>query len=318
MSQIPHAPRIRAIGTYVPKGREKNQARAEEFALPPGFLETKLGILERAVKAKTEATSDMCVQAFNDLCSRISLKREDIQLVCVVTQNPDRKIPHTSAIVHQKLGLSGGCMTFDVSQGCAGYVHALALVDAVMSRVGLEHALLFTCDPYSTIVDPANKDTALIFGDAATASLLSRGGEGYQFVDAVFGTLPDSADCLRCEGSLEMDGRAVLMNATREAPASIRALLKRNTLELSDIPLFLLHPGSKRVVDVIRRDLAVDDVRMPFEAGQVGNTVSSSIPLMLQERLKSREHARMLLCGFGVGFSWGSCLIEKCLEGEDP
>jgi 3-oxoacyl-[acyl-carrier-protein] synthase-3 len=283
------------------------------FGFNDNFLSTKLGINTRAIKEPDENTSDLCVKAFSDLAAQHEISRSDIQLCCVVTQNPDRNIPHTSAIVHEKLGLSRDCMTFDISQGCAGYACGITIAGAVMERLKLDRALLFTCDPYSKIVSPDDKNTALIFGDAATVSYLKRDGAGYALVDGKFGTAPASTTCLSSNGvpnSLKMDGMAVLMNATREVPASIRELLEHNGKTYDDIDLFLLHPGSKRVVDLIRRELQIDEAKVPFEIGSYGNTISSSIPLMLKRQVVRKEHQRLVLSGFGVGFSWGSCLVE--------
>jgi 3-oxoacyl-[acyl-carrier-protein] synthase-3 len=303
--------KIASIGSYLPLRRVSNVDKLPAFGLDPEFLRKKLGIVARAEKEPGENTSDLCVQAFADLASRTSISPERVELCCVVTQNPDQNIPHTAAIVHQKLGLSRGCMTFDISQGCAGYVHAIALVTSLMERIGLDHALVFTCDPYSKVVDPNDKNTALIFGDAASVSHLSRGGAGYSLVDATFGTEPGTTSCLHTEGgTLKMDGTAVLFHATHEVPRSVRLLLERNGKSIDDIGLFLLHPGSKRVVDLIKKDLQLPDAKVPFEIAEIGNTVSSSIPLTLQQHVHQRQEKLLVLSGFGVGFSWGTCLLE--------
>lgn len=308
--QPPHASRIAAIGTYVPPKRASNLDRLAQFGLAEDFLHKKLGIIMRAEKERDEETSDLCVKAFADLQRRAFVDLESIQICCVVTQNPDRNIPHTAAIVHQKLGLSRACMTFDISQGCAGYVHAIALVSGLMERVGLERAVVFTCDPYSKVVNPNDKGTALIFGDAASATYMSRVGSGYVLSDANFGTEPGSTSCLNTgAGELEMDGTSVLFHASHNVPNSIRLVLERSGKTSADVDLFLLHPGSKRVVDVIKKDLQLPDAKVPFGIAEVGNTVSSSIPLMLQP-LVDRKTDKLIVCsGFGVGFTWGSCLL---------
>jgi 3-oxoacyl-[acyl-carrier-protein] synthase-3 len=203
-------------------------------------------------------------------------------------------------------------MTFDLSQGCAGYAHALAVGVSLADRFSFDNALIFTCDPYSTIVDPADRDTALLFGDAATVTYLHRSSPGYRLVDAAFGTRPGSSAVLRYEGRLIMEGREVFQHAAREVPPAIRRLLGRNNLHENDIDLFLLHPGSRYLLDTLRRDLGVSEDQLPFEASEYGNTVSSSIPLMLASRLDSEESiARILVSGFGVGFSWGTCLLQR-------
>ena len=202
-------------------------------------------------------------------------------------------------------------MTFDVSQGCAGYVHALALASALMERIEQDSALVFTCDPYSKVVDPNDKRTALIFGDAASVSHLRRTGAGYALVDASFGTEPGTTSCLHTgDGVLEMDGAAVLFHAMHSVPASIRALLEKTGTTIDEVDLFLLHPGSKRVVDLIKIDLELQDSKVPFEIAEVGNTVCSSIPLLLRERIVMKKEKLLVLSGFGVGFSWGTCVLR--------
>jgi 3-oxoacyl-[acyl-carrier-protein] synthase III len=302
--------KLQSIGVYLPSGRSSNLACTEKFGVTRFFLEEKLGVVERAVKKEEETTSDLCISAFQALQGEQPIDLQQIQLVVVVTQNPDMKIPYTAAIVHQKLGVSKSCMTFDIGQGCAGYTHALTLCTALMERLHFDHALLFTCDPYSNIVDPHDKDTALLFGDAASVSYLARNGAGYQLLDADFGTAPNSYACLQCQDTLTMDGREVFTHAVREAPKSIQNVLTRNQLTLADIDLFLLHQGSKKVVEYIQKTLAIPAEKAPFAIQHYGNTVSSSIPLLLQEPLRQKQHPRVLLSGFGVGFSWGSCLLE--------
>lgn len=311
--------RISALGTYVPAGRASNLDLLPAFGLQEDFLRLKLGIVTRAVKEAGEETSDLCVKALEDLRTQVDISLADVQICCVVTQSPDKNIPHTAAIVHQKLGLSRPCMTFDISQGCAGYVHGIALVTSLMASLKLDHALLFTCDPYSKVVDPQDKNTALIFGDAASASYLCRGRAGYSLVDASFGTEPGSSSCLSLDGeprgaglgpTLKMDGAAVLFHATRVIPGSISALLDRHGLTSSDIDRFLLHPGSLRVVDLIKKAMKLPAEKAPFEIEHCGNTVSSSIPLLLKRHVLERDCKRLLLSGFGVGFSFGNGLIE--------
>ncbi len=315
--------RIAAVGIYLPAQRLSNLDRLSAFGVNESFLRGKLGVEMRAIKEADEDTSDLCVKAFADLAAQVNIAPSDVDLCCVVTQNPDHNIPHTAAIVHHKLGLAKACMTFDLSQGCAGYVHGIAVVTSLMERLGLERALLFTSDPYSKIVDPDDKDTALIFGDGASVSYLCRSGGGYAFVDGTFGTVPGSSSCLISSGTpkgfagaapratLKMDGTAVLFHAVHEVPGSIRALLEKNGKTLDDVDLFLLHQGSRRVVDLIKTNLRLADAKVPFEIAEYGNTISSSIPMMLKQHVIQKKASRLVLSGFGVGFSWGSCLIER-------
>jgi 3-oxoacyl-[acyl-carrier-protein] synthase-3 len=303
-------PRVHAIGTYLPDKRESNAEKAKRFGFADDFLENKLGVLARAVKEPGETRSDLCIRAFSDLCSRTKLNPEDIQLAMVVTQHPDVNVPHVAAIVHNRLGLAKHCMTFDVSQGCAGYCHALTIVIGVMETAKLDHALLFTSDPYSDLVDGDDRDVAMLFGDAATASYITRSGSGYRMLDSNFGTLPDSYRCLFYRDRLEMDGAAVFKYAAQSVPPSIAELLERNRLEIDDVDWFLMHQGARYLVDFVRNRSKIPAAKAPFEAAEYGNTVSSSIPLMFQKHVDEATLETILLSGFGVGFSWGNNLMK--------
>lgn len=302
--------RIHAIGTYLPSRREPNRDLAETFGFKPEFIQDVLGFVARSTKEPNETTSDLCVRAFEDLCEHARIDTGQIQLAAVVTQNPDLKIPHTAAIVHNKLGLAKSCMTFDISQGCAGYCHGVAIIAGLMESANLDHAVLFTCDPYTDIIDATDKDVALLFGDAATASYFSREGSGYRLVDSNFGTLPKSYECLLCDDLLKMDGHAVFNNAAKQIPASIGELLARSDTPIEEVDRFLLHQASKYIVEFIRTRLKVSAEHAPFVAADYGNTVSSSIPLMLQEYVATCELDVLLLSGFGIGFSWANNLLR--------
>src|SRR5262245_9973547 len=103
--------RLASIGTHIPMTRVRNAELAARFDVAPGFLENKIGIRERALKGDSEATSDLCQRAFDDLLRRRAIDLAGVRLLCVVTQNPDRKVPHTAAILHEKLGLGKHCAT---------------------------------------------------------------------------------------------------------------------------------------------------------------------------------------------------------------
>ncbi len=303
--------RIRSIGVHIPTTRESNYEKAEQVGFDRHFLENKLGIISRSVMEPGETTSDLALHAFHALMERTDLGREQIQILVVVTQHPDFKVPHTAAVVHNRLGLAKHCMTFDISQGCAGYTHALTVVTGVMDSARLDHGVLITSDPYSDKVAKDDKDVSLLFGDAATATYFSRSGPGYCLIDSNFGTMPDSYRCLIFHDHLEMDGGAVFKHAVQETPPSVKQLLTRNELSVEDIDIFLLHQGSKYLVEYVSRKMGVPPEKAPFEAASYGNTVSSSIPLLLQKHVDAGEFERIVLSGFGVGFTWGNNILQR-------
>ena len=303
---------IAAIEAYVPERHESNWDKIGGFGLSEDFIRDKIGTEFAARKQADEETSDMCVRAFQVLEAKHSLQKDAIDCVVVVTQNPDGDgLPHTSAIVHGKLGLSDGCAAFDISLGCSGYVYGLAIIRSFMEANGLKCGLLFTADPYSKIINPTDKNTALLFGDAATVTLISS--------DAILlsrafecGTRGREGDALICKNKiLTMNGRAVFNFSAVEVPLQIQRLLGKAGLTLGDVDLVLLHQGSRFILDTIGRRLGLGRDQLPSNISSHGNTVSSSIPLLLSNYLENTACKRIVISGFGVGLSWASAILER-------
>jgi 3-oxoacyl-[acyl-carrier-protein] synthase-3 len=302
---------IQEIGVYIPEKKVSNLELKEKFNIDDTFIEKKIGVKQRAVKEPTEKASDLCVKAFENLKQKVDINKDEIDCCIVVTQNPDTPIPHTSAIVHAKLGLKENCACFDISLGCSGYVYGLAVALSFMEKMGLKKGLLFTADPYSEIIDPEDKNTVLLFGDAATVTLLSEEGT-LALKKALFATEGKKFEALTIKnGRLYMNGRAVFNFVLTKVPNQIKRLLEESKLTLEDIDLFLLHPGSKYMVDMLASRLKVPKDKVPFDMLDYGNTVSSSIPLMLEKYLPKRDIKRIIISGYGVGLSWASAILER-------
>lgn len=309
---------INAIGSYIPVGRIDNYRQAEEFGYERQFIDQKIGAGQLSRKSSSEDTSDLAFNAVRDLVNA-GLDLSDIDGLLVCTQNPDGfGLPHTSAIVHEKLNLLKRCAAFDISLGCSGYVYGLAVADGIMRSQGLKNVILVTSDPYSKVVDPKNKDTAMLFGDAATATWLIpwelAGPKGKLGLgSAVFGTDGSGACNLTVgpERTLFMNGREVFNFSARMVPAQILELLTELNLTTDDIDYFLLHQGSKYIVDTITRRLKVPPEKVPLGISKCGNTVSSSIPLMLADLVMEQNPKRVILSGFGVGLSYATMMLEE-------
>lgn len=301
---------IENIATYIPETKKSNYELKDKFEIDDDFIENKIGVKYRALKDEGFKSSDMCVKAFENLQKNSNINAEEIECCIVVTQNPDFNIPHTAAIVHGKLDLSVNCAAFDISLGCSGYVYGLSNIISFMKNNDMKKGILFTSDQYSDIVDVDDKNTALLFGDAATVTLI---GEDATFVpiDFSFGTNGKDYKELICEDELCMNGRAVFSFTATTAPKHITALLEKNDLIDDDIEKYYLHQGSKYIVDTIRKRLKVDENKVPFDMAEYGNTVSSSIPIVLAKEMNSLTKEKMVLSAFGVGLSWASAIIEK-------
>lgn len=302
---------IKQIASYLSDKKKSNYDKKDKFELDDDFIENKIGVKFHTVKDDNEKTSDLCVKAFQNLLKKEHIDKVKIDCCIVVTQNPDFNIPHTSAIVHGKLGLSNDCACFDISLGCSGYVYGLSNIISFMQMNGLKNGLLFTADPYSEIVDENDKNTSLIFGDGATVTYIS--DEPYLTLqDASFGTSGADFEELICKNNkLYMNGRAIFSFTATAVPKHISELLKKNSLENDDVDKYILHQGSKYVVDTIRKRLKVEEHKVPFDIQEYGNTVSSSIPIILEKEMLKKENNVFVLSGFGVGLSWASAILKK-------
>lgn len=305
---------IRAIASYLPPGRVSNIDRRDAAGKDEAFIRDKIGFEQLARREPDQETSDLCVSAYAGRKDWPGFDPALVDCLVVCTQNPDAHgLPHTSAVVHRKLGLGQQVACFDISLGCSGYVYGLSVVTAFMAANGLRSGLLFTADPYSKILDSEDWDTELLFGDAATVTWLAE-QPVYRCRPALFGSdgaMGHSIAVAEVGGQLRMLGSNVFKFSMTAVPAQVQAYLAREGLAPQDVDLFLFHQGSRFIVDNLARKLDLPPEKAPFEASQTGNTVSSSLPLMLQGRMDAPPR-RILLSGFGVGLSWATMLLESC------
>ena len=304
---------IKAIASYVPTLTIDNIAQAKKFGESEDFIRGKIGAVHLPRKEVDQETSDLAVLAVEVLLEKCSeLEKSVIDAIVIVTQNPDGEgLPHTAAIVQKKLGLPVTVAAFDISLGCSGYVYGLFVLKGFLEASGLKNGVLVTADPYSKIVDSDDRITSLLFGDAATATWL--GVEPQWKLDAVaYGTDGSGSDYLKTENQcLYMNGRQVFSFAVTQVAPHIRNLLVREGLSAEDIDIYCLHQGSAAIVDAIAKQFDGLEGRFVKDMLKTGNTVSSSIPLLLEKRVRDTDVNRMLLSGFGVGFSWASAIISK-------
>lgn len=304
---------IADIGYFLPEERICNVARAPELEASEELLREKIGVLKISRKLPEHETSDMAVLAAQQLFERGSVTAEEVDCLIVVTQNPDgHGLPHVSARVHGKLGLGRHCAAFDLSLGCSGFVYGLSVITSLMNAQGLKRGLLITADPYSKIVNPLDRNTSLLFGDGAAATLLTDdplwqvgrfdlGSEGSDF---------DNIEVQRESGQLYMNGRAVLNFSARIVPDSIRKTMQMNGITLDQVDRFVLHQGSRHIVTQLAKRLEVPAEKAPFMASEYGNTVSSSIPIMIAQGAIDND-STVVLSGFGVGLSWASTVLFR-------
>lgn len=302
---------ISAIYAEIPEQRIPTEPRIEALGIPAKTLRERVGVIKTSRKASDQDTADLCVAAARKLFATEQVSPSDIDCVIVVTQNPDGPgLPQTSAIVQDRLGIPEHCASFDLSLGCSGYVYGLSVIKSFMQDNGLRCGLLFTADPYSKIVSESDRSTALLFGDAATVTLMTE-SPVWKIGKFDFGTAGRMGQSIHrtAEGKLVMDGRAVLAFSMGQVPGSLQRVATANGITLEQVDRFVLHQGSRVVVENIAQRLKVED-KTAFYAQDYGNTVSSSIPIVLSENIFESDK-RIAISGFGVGLSWASTVLEK-------
>jgi 3-oxoacyl-[acyl-carrier-protein] synthase-3 len=301
-----------------------NRDRLDDFGVDLTFLDTKIGVRTRRVADPSESTSDLCQKAVDAMAeSHPKFDPKSLDLLIVCTQNGDYRFPHTSAILQYRIGAPTSCMAFDINLGCSGFVYGLKLVADLVAAGTATDALFLTCDPYTRVVDPQDRNTALLFADAASAAWLTSesipsilgcdfgtDGSGHEALILPAG---GTAAGIKAEGNhFKMDGREVYQFVVQSIPASVGRCLDSAELSAEDVDFYVFHQGSGHILTSLQRQLRIPDEKLVRELEDLGNTVSSTIPIALA-RLADRVDLRgknILISGFGVGLSWGTAVVR--------
>jgi 3-oxoacyl-[acyl-carrier-protein] synthase III len=266
----------------------------------------------------------MAAEAGARLLKDANIAADEIGMLVVVTQTPDYCLPHVSAMVQNRLGLSQSTACFDIGLGCSGYIYGLATVTALMDAQGIDHAILITADTYSKLTSPSDRATAPLFGDAATATLLGKDPE-YTLGRVTFGTDGGRSTSLIARGSavrrdvtepLYMNGPEIFSMVMAEVPKDIDTCLDLNNKNKDDIDAWVFHQANAYMLKMLRSQLGVASDKVLVDLADVGNTTSSTIPIVLERQILSApdKPENVFLSGFGVGLSWASTVITANKE----
>ena len=326
---------IKAIAYYLPEKVVTNEDIVRDF--PEWSVEkiaSKVGVNQRHV-ADGETISDMAVKAAEALFEEHpGIERQAIDFVLLCTQSPDYFLPSTACIVQNRLGLPTTCGAFDFNLGCSGYEYGLATAKGYIAAGIAQNVLLITAESYNKHIHPRDKGNRTIFGDAATATLVSTDGFA-EIGDFVLGTdgsgaeelivksggmaCPDKVNDLEYDENgnphssdyLYMDGTEIFNFTLRVVPSMVSETLEKNHFGKNDIDLYIFHQANRFMLNHLRKKLKIEEGKFFINMAEVGNTVSSTIPLALYDAQKAGLlHGNILLAGFGVGLSWGACILK--------
>ncbi len=293
----------------------------------------KVGVDERRVVVDETAT-DLAVCASEKLFEKGTVKREDIDFVLFCTQSPDYKLPSSACVIQDRLGLSTKCGAFDFNLGCSGYEYGLAVAKGLIVVGVATNVLLLTGETYNKYIHPRDKGNRTIFGDAASATVVST--EGFAEIgDFILGTDGSGAkdlmvksggaryperldDLVYDEGGnpvssdhLYMNGQEIFVFTLMKVPKMVKDVLAKNNLQKEDVSLFVFHQANKYMLEHLRKKLKIDEDKFFVNLANVGNTVSSTIPIALCDaREQGLLKGNVLLAGFGVGLSYGAVVLK--------
>lgn len=324
---------IKDIAYYLPPSTVANEDLVKEFPeWSVGKIADKVGVIERRVVID-ETAVDLAVKAAERLFAQNMVNKEDVDFVLFCTQSPDFKLPSSACIIQDRLGLSTKCGAFDFNLGCSGYEYGLAVAKGLIVSGVSNNVLLLTGETYTRYIHPKDKGNRTIFGDGASATLISTEGfaEIGEFCLGTDGSgarnlivktggarFEEKANDLSFDESgnpissdhLFMDGQEIFMFTLVKVPKMMKEVLTKNNLQKEDIDLFVFHQANKYMLEHLRKKLKIDEDKFFVNLAKVGNTVSSTIPIALCDaRDENKLTGNVLLAGFGVGLSWGATIL---------
>lgn len=330
---------ISAIEFHLPEAVLSSEGLAAEF---PGWsvekIQSKTGITERHIARGDEFASDLAVRAAEKLFST-GIPRESVDALFLCTQSPDYLLPTTACLLQDRLSLPTTVAALDYNLGCSGFIYGLGLAKGFIASGQAQRVILITADTYSKFIHPGDRSVRTLFGDAAAATIIdASAGSGGLSGPFLYGTDGSGAENLivprgglrrprqedaetttddggnqRTENHLYMNGPEIFNFTLRIVPQTVDALLAKSGLTAGEVDLFVFHQANQYMLEHLRKRLNLPADKFVISMQHCGNTVSSTIPIalrMAQESGQLRAGMKVMLLGFGVGYSWGGTIVE--------
>ncbi|MBL4604595.1 MAG: ketoacyl-ACP synthase III [Flavobacteriaceae bacterium] len=329
---------IERISYYLPETTLDNNQLLANFpeASNTDSLQ-KLGIKERRIVHKNELASDIGIKAANLLFEEYGILPESIDFLIFCAQEFDYYTPTTACVIHEKLGLKKSAGAIDYNLGCSGFVYGVSIANGLIATGVATKVLLITASTLTRQLHPKDKASRYLFGDAAAATLLSSSkeekihqfcfgtdGEGYDYIIKKDGgarhplteessvEILDKYNNITSPKYLKMDGTGIFLFALKRVPKLIEETLLKNKLTIDNIDLFIFHQANSFLLETLRKKMKISEDKFYIYLENIGNTVSSSIPIALKEAMKegkAKKGDKIMLVAFGVGLSWGATTI---------
>jgi len=328
---------IKAISYYLPQNTVSNEELVRAF--PEWSVEkiaTKIGISERHIAEEDELSSDMAIKAAQKMFMEHNIMPSEIDFIMLCTQSPDYFLPTSACIIQDKLGAPVSAGAIDFNLGCSGFIYGLAMAKGLLFAGIAQNILLLTAETYSKFIHPGDKSNRTIFGDAAAATLISSEGYasigefdlgtdgkgaqnlivktgGMRFKQTNNGGSTDEYGNFISENHLFMNGGEILNFTIDMVPPMVNNILSRNASSPNEIDLYVFHQANRYMLNHLRKMMMIPEEKFYYCMKNIGNTVSSTIPIALYEAIKEEKikvGSNVLITGFGVGYSWGGTILK--------
>jgi 3-oxoacyl-[acyl-carrier-protein] synthase III len=313
--------RIAGTGSYLPERVVTNAEFAARLDTNDAWIRERTGIERRHIAEKSQASSDLALQASKRALQAADVTADELDLIVVATSTPDYVFPSTACLLQAKLGVKGSA-AFDVQAVCSGFVYGLATADSFIRSGQYKKALVVGAEVFSRILDWNDRGTCVLFGDGAGAVVLVS-SEKPGIHASVLRADGSHAGMLSVPGNvcggavvgspfLQMNGQAVFKFAVKVLEESARETVAAAQMQLSDIDWLIPHQANVRILDATARKLGLPPEKLVVTVDHHGNTSAASVPLALDEFVRAgkiRRGQRLLLQGVGGGFTWGSSVV---------
>lgn len=326
--------KITAVSTAVPTTRvsisDFSKTFGEEYCQK--FSEST-GIREFRKTMEHQTASDLCFAAAENILAQKQTDRESIKALVFVAHSTDYRRPATACVLHKRLKLSKDCAAFDVTLGCSAFVYGLQVACSLMANSDIDKALLLVGETLTKMTHPKDKSVAMLFGDGGSAVLLEKttepsdikgmlktDGTGYQAIIAPAGGFrnlkatheefiwPDGN--FRTLYNTAMQGENVFAFTISDIPRTIKEFLSVTETTIGDYDCLAFHQANQFIQKMLVKKLKTTSDKMPLCLDRYGNTSAPAIPMVMCDRYgddDTGQDLRFLMCGFGVGLSWGVC-----------
>lgn len=324
---------ITGVGMYVPDEILDNKFFEKIIDTNDEWIRTRTGISERR-RLKEGATSDLATGAARDLMEKHNVKAEDIDVIIVATVTPDMFFPATACLVQNNLSATKA-WGFDLSAACSGFLFALQTGASLIESGNFKKVLVIGADKMSSIVDYSDRNTCILFGDAASAVLLEpTDDENFGLQDSILRTDGSGKDYLYMKGGgslnppthetvdknlhvLFQDGKAVFKVAVMGMADVSYELMQRNKLTGNDVAYLVPHQANMRIIDATAERMGVTKDKVMINIDKYGNTTAATIPLCLTEYYRAGKVKRgdkLVLAAFGAGYTWGATYLVWSID----